>query len=65
MEVKSEVERKNPIHKALNLLLRHLAVQQPEVAKDANKISAELDDLISQNEARPAATDPEAEKKGN
>jgi hypothetical protein len=48
-EVKIESnERKNPVHRAMVLLLTHLGVQQPEVNKETGKLKGELDELFRQ-----------------
>ena len=46
-EVQIERERKNPVHKALMLILTHLAIQQPEAAKEIEKAKGALDDLFA------------------
>ena len=43
-EVQIERERKNPVQRALVLLLTHLQISQPEVGKEAAKISGQVDD---------------------
>lgn len=37
----------NPVYAALTLMLTHLAISQPEVAKETKKIKAALDDHFS------------------
>lgn len=46
-EVTRKTERKNPVHRAVCLLLGHLAVQQPEAAAEAKELTGHLDELFA------------------
>jgi len=46
-EVTRKIERRNPVHRSLHLLLTHLAIQQPEAGEDCRDLLGKLDDLFS------------------
>jgi len=50
-------ERKDPVHRALHLLLHHTQISQPEISKEAHGLQDEIDEQFFGGEkpaARPA-----------
>jgi hypothetical protein len=49
----TEKERKNPMHEGLFLLLSHLAISQPEVAKESKLLIDKIDEAFDNYENTP------------
>lgn len=62
-EVKREIERRNPVHRALHLLLQHQSISQPEVGQECADLTDKLDAHFAKEMVWDAAAAAQTEKK--